>query len=185
MSEFIRFEEVEKRIITVREQQVLIDRDVAELYGVETKYINRAVRNNLDKFPKGYVINLSTEERSEVVQNLHHLSVLKYSHAETAAFTEKGLYMLATILKSPVAVQTTIAIVETFSKLRELSTIISTLPKEQDEDKQQSLILRSGEIISEIIDETILDVIGDETSFELNLGAIKVKRTVKREKRKN
>ena len=185
MSEMIKFEEVEKRIITIREQQVLIDRDVAELYGVETKEINQAVKRNLEKFPEGYVIELCDNEKDEVVTNCDHLRVLKFSHATATAFTEKGLYMLATILKSPAATQTTIAIVETFAKLRELSTIINTLPKEHDEDKQETLILRGGEIISEIIDETILDVIGDETSFELNLGALKVKRTVKREKRKN
>jgi len=101
------------------------------------------------------------------------------------AFTEKGLYMLATILKSPIATQTTIAIVETFTKLRELTEVIRQLPEVLDESAQEALMARGGEIFSEIIDETIMDVIGNETSFELNLGAGKVKHTIKREKRKN
>ena len=93
--------------------------------------------------------------------------------------------MLATILKSPITTQTTIAIVETFTKLRELTEVIRQLPEVLDESAQEALMARGGEIFSEIIDETIMDVIGNETSFELNLGAVKVKHTIKREKRKN
>jgi len=153
------------------------------LYGVETKYINRAVKNNLDKFPEGYVINLSSEERSEVVQNLHHLSMLKFSHAETAAFTEKGLYMLATILKSPAATQTTIAIVETFTKIRELSRTISQLPDIEEEFAQKALMQKSGEILAEVLEDNTLHVSGDETTIELNLALLKIKHTIKRGKK--
>jgi len=99
------------------------------------------------------------------------------------AFTERGLYMLATILKSPVATQTTIAIVDAFAKLRELTNVACQLVAVQDINSQESLMIRGGDIISEIFDETIMNVIGNETSFELNLGAFKVKHTVKREKR--
>ena len=105
MSDSISFEEVEKRVLTVQGQQVLLDKDVAELYGVETREINQAVRNNPDKFPSNYKLTLSDEEKSEVVKNFDHLSLLKFSHALPTAFTEKGLYMLATILKSPTATQ--------------------------------------------------------------------------------
>ena len=94
MNEIIRFEDVEKRILTIRGQQVLIDRDVADLYGVETKRINEAVKNNPKKFPDGYLLILCEEDKMEVVENFDHLSVLKYSHAPPTAFTEKGLYML-------------------------------------------------------------------------------------------
>ena|GEM_PF-2344689 len=91
--------------------------------------------------------------------------------------------MLATILKSPVATQTTIAIVDAFAKLRELTNVACQLVAVQDINSQESLMIRGGDIISEIFDETIMNVIGNETSFELNLGAFKVKHTVKREKR--
>ena len=91
--------------------------------------------------------------------------------------------MLATILKSPTATQTTIAIVETFTKLRELSRAISQLPDVQDEQQQKTLMEKSGEILSEILDDSGLDVTSDETTVEINLAVMKVKRTIKRDKR--
>ena len=163
---------------------MFINRDVAELYGVETRDINKSVKNNPDKFPDGYLISLESEEKSELVEIFHRFNSLKHSTALPTAFTEKGLYMLATILKSPIATQTTIAIVETFAKLRELTEVICKLPDVLDETAQEALMIRGSEIFSEIIDDTIMDITGNETSFELNLGAIKVKHTIKREKRK-
>ena len=88
--------EVEKKIITVRNQQVILDADVADLYGVETKEINQGVRNNPLKFPEGYVFELTDNEKTEVVKNFDHLQKLKFSPQLPKAFTEKGLYMLAT-----------------------------------------------------------------------------------------
>lgn len=92
-----------------------MDSDVAALYGVETREINQAVRNNPEKFPPNYVIELNKEEKLEVIKFFDNLSNLKFSPSLPKAFTEKGLYMLATILKSPQATQTTIAIIETFA----------------------------------------------------------------------
>ena len=92
--------EVESKIITLRDQQVILDSDVAELYGVETKRINEAVSNNPEKFPEGYVLMLTNEEKTEVVEIFDHLSKLRFSPQLPKAFTEKGLYMLVTILKS-------------------------------------------------------------------------------------
>ena len=97
--------DVESKIITLRNQQVILDSDVAELYGVETRDINKAVKNNPQKFPNGYVFELNVSEKSKVVENFHHLQKLKFSPQFPKAFTEKGLYMLATILKSPKAVK--------------------------------------------------------------------------------
>ena len=102
-------EKTENKIIFIREQRVILDRDVAELYGVETRRINEALKNNPEKFPDGYVIELTDKEKQYVVENFDHLEKLKYSHVPTKAFTEKGLYMLATILKSPLATEVTIA----------------------------------------------------------------------------
>jgi len=185
MSELISYQDVRSKIIEIRGERVLLDRDVAELYGVETKRINEALKNNPDKFPEGYVITLNSSEKTFVVENFdRNSSALKMSRVFPTAFTEKGLYMLATILKSPIATQTTIAIVETFAKLRELTEVICMLPEVLDENAQEALMVRGGEIFSEIIDEAIMDVIGNESSFELNLGPVKVKHTIKREKRK-
>ena len=182
MNEMIKYEEIEKKIITIRGQQVLIDRDVADLYGVETKRINEAVKNNPVKFPDGYIIALDGEEKAEVVENFDHLSVLKFSHVTATAFTEKGLYMLATILKSPAATQTTIAIVETFTKIRELSRTINLLPNVQEESAQKTLMQKSGELLADVLDDNTLKVSGDETTIELNLALLKIKHTVKRGK---
>lgn len=100
MKTLIGFEEIEDKIITLRGQKVLLDRDVAALYGVETKRVNEALRNNLDKFPKDYCFTLQVSEKQYLVENFDRFSVLKHSTVEPKAFTEKGLYMLATILKS-------------------------------------------------------------------------------------
>ena len=96
--------EVENKMITLRNQQVIIDVDVADLYGVETKRINEAVSNNPEKFPDGYILELSKKEKNELVENFDRFNRQKHSTATPKAFTEKGLYMLATILKSPKAV---------------------------------------------------------------------------------
>ncbi len=92
--------EVESEIITLRDQQVILDSDVAELYGVETKRINEAISNNPEKFPKGYVLKLDNQEFNKLRSKF---STAKFQKTRQApkAFTEKGLYMLATILKSP------------------------------------------------------------------------------------
>ena len=121
-------QDVEKRMIVLRNQPVLIDADVAELYGVLTKEVNQAVRNNPDKFPYGYLFELDKYEKTEVVKNFDHLNKLKFSKVAPTAFTERGLYMLATILKGKRAVETTIAIVDTFVQVRE--------PMEQREESQ-------------------------------------------------
>ncbi|MBP5664057.1 MAG: ORF6N domain-containing protein [Bacteroidales bacterium] len=173
--------EVEKKIITLRNQQVILDSDVAELYGVETKEINQGVRNNPRKFPEGYVFELNDNEKTEVVKNFDHLQKLKFSPQLPKAFTEKGLYMLATILKSDQAVDTTIAIVEAYAKLKELSRVIVEVPqKEEDSMEQKVLLHRGGQLVEEIISD-ILPKQSSETSFELNLAMFKFKHSVKRE----
>lgn len=100
MSEILKYEnsEVEDKVILIRNQHVIIDSDVAELYGVETRNINKAVKNNPDKFPKGYIFEITKEE----LENLRwKFSTAKLSKTRIfpKAFTEKGFYMLATIEK--------------------------------------------------------------------------------------
>ena len=88
-------------IVELRGQSVLLDSDIAVIYGVSTRDINKAVANNPDKFPAGYVVELSKPEKIELVENFHRFNKLKHSTVNPKAFPEKGLYMLATILKSP------------------------------------------------------------------------------------
>ena len=173
--------EVEKKIITLRNQQVILDADVAELYGVETKQINKAVKNNPEKFPEGYIFELLETERNELVKNFHRFEKQKHSSVFPKAFTEKGLYMLATILKSPQAVMTTLAIVEAYAKLKELSRVIVEVPQHEDKSTEQQVLLhRGGQLVEDIMSD-ILPKQSSETSFELNLAMFKFKHSIKRE----
>ena len=171
---------VEGKIITLRNQQVILDCDVAELYGVETRDINKSVKNNPEKFPDGYIFDLDEKEKKELVENFHRFVKQKHSTVTPKAFTEKGLYMLATILKSPKAVQTTIAIVEAYAKLKELSRVIVEIPQqEEDTVVQRQLLHRGGQLIEDLITD-VLPKKSTETSFELNLAMFKFQHSVRR-----
>ena len=172
---------VEEKIITLRDQQVILSNHVAELYGIETREVNQAVKNNPEKFPEGYIIELDKKEKEEVIKIFDNLGNILYSPAPPKAFTEKGLYMLATILKSPKAVQTTIAIVEAYAKLKELSRVIVELPQqEEDTVVQKQLLHRGGQLIEDLITD-ILPKQSTETSFELNLAMFKFRHSIRRE----
>lgn len=209
MSDIISYDDVEKRVLDLRGQKVLLDSDVAELYGVETKRINEAVRNNPVKFPDGYVLSLNSDEWTILKSEISNLSLGDINESDSlrskistlndqqgskrgqhskyipTAFTEKGLYMLATILKSPMAVQTTIAIVETFTKLRTLSQTMNQLAVVNDETQQKSLLQKSSKMLGDFLVNNIMEVSEDETSVELDLAIFKVKKTVKRRRRKD
>jgi len=175
------FEDVKRRIILLRETEAILDSDVAELYGIETKRVNEAVRNNPDKFPSGYIRELEKDEW-DLLKSKFSTSIKGGKVKLPRAFTEKGLYMLATILKSERATQTTIAIVETFAKIRQLSRSIKELSGVQDKVKQKALMQESGEILAEILDDD-LAVTDSETSIEINFAVLKFKHTVKKKKK--
>ena len=177
----IKIEDVQDKVLQLRNENVIIDSDVATLYGVETKRINEAVKNNPEKFPEGYVFKLSPQEKTEVVEIFDHLNQLKFSKVEPRAFTERGLYMLATILKGEQAVQTTLLIIETFVKIRELSRTIAALPQTEDKTVQKSLMQKGGELISDILGND-LNTTESETELELNFAMLKLKHTVVRKK---
>ena len=107
-----------KRILNVRGKMVMVDRDIADLYKVPTKRLNEQVRRNLERFPDRFRFRLTAEEKSEVVANCDHLAALKFSHAPVYAFTEQGVAMLATVLKSAIAVRTSIEIMDAFVAMR-------------------------------------------------------------------
>jgi len=178
--ELIKLDDVNSKIIVVRDTNVILDSDVAVLYGVQTREINQAIKNNSKKFPEGYVIQLNKDEWSNL-KSKFLISSWGGKNKLPNAFTEKGLYMLATILKSEKATQTTLAIIEVFTKIRELSHEVSELVKDHENtQKQQTIMQKGGEILSDIIGAD-LETINTETSFELNLFAtVKIKHTVKR-----
>ncbi len=183
MEGIIKFNLTEDYIIDLRGEKVILDSDVATLYGMETMRINEAVKNNPEKFPDGYIFQLSKKEKAEVIEIFDNPK-LRFSPVLPKAFTEKGLYMLATILKGERATQTTIAIIETFAKLRELSRTIGEMSANPDKFRQKSLMEKSGEIMADLFGE---DMQTDETSteLELNFAVLKLKHTVKRKEKKN
>ncbi len=178
MSDIVKIENLKELIIEIRGQGVLLDADVAVIYGIETKRINEAVKNNPDKFPPDYMVELSEAEFADLRTKF---STTKFAKTRVVpkAFTEKGLYMIATILKSRRATEATFAIIETFSKIRELSRSIKELSTVQDKAGQKSLMQKSGELIAEIFDED-LQKSDTETSIELNFAVLKFKHTIKK-----
>uniref|UniRef100_A0AB33IT71 KilA-N DNA-binding domain-containing protein n=1 Tax=Prevotella sp. GTC17253 TaxID=3236793 RepID=A0AB33IT71_9BACT len=180
MNNIIRFEEVNDKIVQLRGQEVILDFAVAELYGVQTKEVNQAVKNNPKKFPKGYVLTVEREEMADLRSKFLTANSPK-SRTLPKAFTEKGLYMLATILKGDKAVATTLGIIEAFAKLRELSRTIAEMAKSPDEFKQKSLMQRSSEIVDNLFGDD-MQTTDTETEIELNFAVLKLKHTIKRKK---
>lgn len=120
MPNLIPVEIIEQRIFLIRGEKVMIDRDLAELYGVATKVLNQAVRRNKDRFPENFMFQLTKEERDEVVTNCDHLADLRFSYQMPYAFTEHGVAMLSSVLKSKRAIQVNIQIMNTFVTLRRM-----------------------------------------------------------------
>ena len=180
----ITTKDVEEKLISLRNQKVLLDCDVADLYGVKTKEINQAVKNNPDKFPYGYIFVLDKYEKAEVVKNFDRLNKLKFSTVEPTAFTQRGLYMLATIIKSSRATNTTLAIIDTFVTVRELASTMERLQVAQDGGKQQQQLLKhSGTLMADIIGNN-LSTTTAETEIELNFAVVKIKHKIVRKDEK-
>ncbi len=176
METSLKFNSIESKIILLRNIQVLLDSDVAQLYGVKTRDINKAVKNNPDKFPQGYLLELSAQELSGLRWKFSTTKLSK-TRVFPKAFTEKGLYMLATILKSGPATQTTLAIIETFARLKNLTQNIKTLSLAQEEERKKILLKQSGELVNDLFGEALSE---SETSIELNFAILKLKHTIKK-----
>mgnify|MGYP001168459891 CR=1 FL=1 len=110
--------EIENRIFSIRGEQVMIDRDLAELYQIGTKVLNQTVKRNLNRFPPQWRFQLSDYEVNELVTNCDRLSVLKHSASNPYAFTEQGVAMLATVLRSDIAGHISILIISAFVEMR-------------------------------------------------------------------
>ena len=175
----IPHEEVRRRIVTVRQQPVIIDADVAELYGVETKRVNEAVRNNPDKFPADYMFALAESETRNLRSKISSTKFSPKSRAIPKAFTEKGLYMLATILKSARATAATFAIIETFTKVRGLQRELVELHTEDDKRRQTDKMQHFGKTLADLVMPEH-DTVETESSLELNFFIGKLKHTVRR-----
>jgi len=122
-NKLLPIEVIEKRIFLIRNQKVMIDSDLAELYGVTTKRLNEQVKRNKGRFPADFMFKLTKKEKQKLVANCDHLIRLKYSPVMPNAFTEHGAIMLAAILNSQKAIEMSLFVVRAFIRLRE---IIST-----------------------------------------------------------
>jgi hypothetical protein len=112
--------QIAQRILWIRERKVILDADLAELYGTQTKRLNEQVKRNRDRFPDDFLFQLTAREKSEVVANCDHLDRLKYSPRLPYAFTEHGALMVAAVLNTPRAVNVSIYVVRAFVKLRDI-----------------------------------------------------------------
>ncbi len=175
----INIQKVEEKIAVIRNLEVIADADVAELYGVETKRINEAVKNNPDKFPARYMFVLNKSELLDLRSKISTTNVSVMNRNPTKVFTERGLYMLATILKGEQARDMTFAIIETFVKVRELKRELLDLHKETDKKKQETKMQHFGEVLTDIVMPD-LQTSETESSLEINFLIGKIKHTVKR-----
>ena len=126
-------ESIASRIFLVRGQKVMLDSDLAELYGVKTSALNQAVKRNHERFPPDFVFQLTSKEKDEVVTNCDHLSRLKFSPTLPYAFTEHGALMLGNVLKSTKAIQVSLLIVRAFVQLREILSTHKELSRKIEE----------------------------------------------------
>ena len=113
-----RNKDIRNMIYTFRGKQVMVDRDLADLYQVQTKRLNEQVKRNLGRFPEEFCFRLSNEEKNELVANCDRFEKLKHSTSNPYAFTEQGIAMLSVVLKSDVAVEVSVKIMNSFIEMR-------------------------------------------------------------------
>lgn len=131
---------ITNKIFTIRNQRVMIDRDLAELYGVQTKRLNEAVKRNLKRFPEDFMFQLTDEEQKYVVANCDHLKNLKYSYQNAYVFTEHGVTMLASVLNSDKAIEINVQIVRAFIQLRQYAIAQTSKTKEFEELRKMLML---------------------------------------------
>ena len=185
----IKFETLESKLIVFRNSLVLLDKDVASLYEIEPKRLKEQLKRNIEKFPENYAYQISDEEFDFMVSQNATPSKKEYGGTNPWVFTEKGLYMVATILKSKKATEATFVIIETFANIRKLSRNLNSIDEHQTKEEQQALVEESNQLLETIIDiEPVRKLKDDETEIEtkieINLGVVKISRVVKTKKSK-
>ncbi len=163
-------EKIDRAIIFLRAQKVMLDSDLADIYGVKTSRLNEQVKRNKDRFPTDFMFQLTSKEKIEVIANCDHLEKLKFSRTNPYAFTEHGTIMLANVLNTPTALETSVLIVRSFVKLRELLSTHKEMERkildlESKYDKQFKLIF---EAIRELMHQEQLDDNRTRIGFKIN-----------------
>ena len=144
------------RILTLRGQRVMVDADLAELYGVPTRRLNEQVKRNAARFPADFMFQLTAGEKAEVVANCDHLQKLKFSKALPFAFTEHGAIQAANVLASAQAVEMGIYVVRAFVQMRKTSALHADLAR-----RLEALETRTGQL------ETGHDMFSTQTRAQL------------------
>ena len=180
--------DIKSRMLVVRNQAVLLDRDVAALYQVQTREINQAVRNNPEKFPEGFVWELDKTEmevlRSKFLTLEQNHGRGHHSKHGYKVFKERGLYMLATILKGEVATRATLAIVNTYAQLRSMVSDMEALQTLKDGSPEQAAQLTQvGHKLAALIGDN-LSTESTKTTIELNLAVLKITHEVTRTRKR-
>lgn len=144
---------VESKIYTIRGQKIMLDKDLAELYQVKTHRLNEQVKRNIEKFPSDFMFELTNDEKNELIAKCDKLKNLKFNPSTIKAFTEQGVYMLATILKSKIATEVNISIMRTFVKIKNQAVpyfdIIKRLELvESDSKETKELLNHAIQVIS-------------------------------------
>ena len=152
-------EKIDRAILIIRGHKVMLDSDLADIYGVKTRRLNEQVKRNKDRFPNDFMFQLNNQEKQEVIANCDHLEKLKFSRTNPYAFTEHGTIMLANVLNAPTAIETSILIVRAFVKLRELLSTHKEMERkilelESKYDQQFKLIFKA---IRELMQQEQLD----------------------------
>jgi hypothetical protein len=158
---------IEQKIFLLRGQKAMLDRDLAYLYGVSTKVLNQAVKRNVQRFPGDFMFQLTELERDELVTNCDRFGSLKYSSALPYAFTEQGVAMLSSVLKSERAIQVNIQIMRVFTRLRQMLATHMELAQKLEEHEQR-LVQHDGEIAT--IFEAMRQLMAPPDAHRKNIG---------------
>jgi hypothetical protein len=153
---------IQTKIYSIRESKVMLDSDLAELYGVETKRINEAVKNNPDKFPSDFYFEL-TEKEEEILKSKFSTTSWGGRRTSIKVFTEQGVYMLATILKSKIATDVTIAIMRAFVQMRQFALTYGDIVEKLN--SIDSKVLEHDEVLGKVI-QALNELLADATSNE-------------------
>lgn len=144
------------KIIVLRDKKVMIDRDIAELYGVTTKRLNEQVKRNLKRFPEDFMFQITKEEKTELILQFEHLNGLKFSPVLPYVFTEHGAVMLASVLNSEKAIEVNIQIVRVFTQIRQMLTDNTELRLEIEKIKKKvDNHSKNIEVIFQYLDELL------------------------------
>jgi hypothetical protein len=133
MTKLIPVETIASKILFLRNEKVLLDRDLAELYGVSTKALNQAVKRNVRRFPPDFMFRLTKKEKDELVTNCDRFQPLKHSSVSPRAFIEQGVAMLSSVLNSQRAIDVNIAIMRAFVHMRKMIASHTELAKKLKE----------------------------------------------------